>query len=283
MAFTRASTTTHEPRRLDTVIWYPAAASGNEAAVISDANPATDGAPFPVVVFSHGDGNDPRVATYFTEHLASWGFVVVAPPHPGDTSADCTSPCGTESRIDSALNRVDDLTFALDQVLALQNDPANALGRIVDPTRTAVTGHSFGGWTALAAEKTGRFDAVVAMAPAPASSLLQAAAAATTPTLIAVGGEDDVVPPPDVRALYDAFPPSTPHYYLFLPQAGHHAFRDICSRTCDLAQVRAHDLVNGYVTAFLEVDLLHDERFRPYLSEDQPPDATIAHAAPVIP
>jgi predicted dienelactone hydrolase len=61
-------------------------------------------------------------------------------------------------------NRVPDIRFLLDHLLgtAAWNSEARP-----DPTHIAIVGHSFGGWTALAApDVEGRIDAVVALAPA---------------------------------------------------------------------------------------------------------------------
>ena len=90
---------------------------------------------------------------------------------------------------------------------------------------------------------------------------------------IAGAGIDDLVDPVGVRQLYDAFPSDIPRYYLFLPEAGHHAFRDECNRLCDFSQDRAHELVNRYVTAFLLTHLLDDLRYAVYLEDADLADA----------
>ncbi len=45
MTFTRTSSTTGEPRVMDSVIWYPADSGAEEP--VTDAPPATSDAPFP--------------------------------------------------------------------------------------------------------------------------------------------------------------------------------------------------------------------------------------------
>ena len=53
-------------------------------AALRDAAPA-DLSPCPLVVFSHGNSGLRRQSTFLTTHLASWGFVVAAPDHTGNT------------------------------------------------------------------------------------------------------------------------------------------------------------------------------------------------------
>ncbi len=270
--FVRTSSTTGESRPLETVIWYPIDQTGSKEPV-DDAPPATGGRPFPVLTFSHGDGNEPRHASYFTEHLASWGFVVVAPPHPGNTKDDC--PCTEESKADSLLNRVPDIMFALDSVLALRDDPSEPLGSVIDPDRLGTTGYSFGGLTSVAAAQEGRFDVIVTLAPGAPGLLLDAAAGTRAPVFVAGAGIDDVVDPRELRQLYDTFPSDIPRYFLFVPGAGHHAFRDECARLCDFSQDRAHELTNRYVTAFLLTHLLDDSRYAVYLEDAELSDAQL--------
>ncbi len=277
MTFTRASTTTGEPRPLETIIWYPTDKAGGSKPQV-DAPPATQGGPFPVVTFSHGNAGRPTEASYFTEHLASWGFVVVAPAHFGNRTQDC--PCSAEATADSLRNRVPDITFVLDSVLALKEDPSQPIGRIIDAERIADTGYSLGGLTAVAAAPTGRFDIVIAMAPFAPSLFLDPTRNIHVPVLLMAGGKDTTVDATEVRTLYEALPGGFPRYYLALPEAGHHAFRDECNSVCEFPQERAHQLIMRYGTAFLEVHLVGDERYRGLLEQGDPPDALLKHAAP---
>jgi predicted dienelactone hydrolase len=278
MTFERPSTIDGTPRKLDTWIWYPAATNG-DGTPTSAVTPATGG-PFPVVVFSHGSGGQPHFYKYFTEHLASWGFVVVAPPHPGNTSADCF-PCGGASIAPSARERPTDVTFVLEQVLALKNDATQPLGKIVDGTRTAIAGHSFGGWTSVYAGAGGPFNAIISMAPGLPASLVGRAVSDHVPTLILGGAKDELIAPADVMKLFAALPSDDAKTYVSFPDGHHLTFSDRCLGCTDaLTTERGHDLVNRYSTAFLETFVMKDDRYAHYLTEDVAPNAVIVHADP---
>ena len=272
MTFTRTSDTTGQPRALETVIWYPAE-GGVEGEPVADAPPASEGGPFPIVLFSHGSSGEPKHVSYLTEHLASWGFVVVAPSHPGNTRQD--GACDTQCLTDSFINRVPDVIFTLDEVLALRDDPSQPLGAIIDPERAAATGFSFGGMTAVRAAPEGRFDAIVGLAPAVPTALVEIGQSLDVPILVAAGGEDLAVPSDQVETFYEALPPEIASYYLYFPLGRHTSFADLCQENCALPQERAHELILRYVTAFLEAHLIGDERYLRFLEQGEPPDAEL--------
>ncbi len=276
MTFERSSTIDGSPRTLDTWIWYPAAPAAGDASPDAAIEPAEGR--FPIVVFSHGSGGQPNFYKFFTEHLASWGFVVVAPPHPGNTSADCF-PCAGASIVTSARERPGDIDFIMERMAALHDDTAQPLGRIIDPTRAAIAGHSFGGWTAIFAAPGARFAAVVAMAPGLPESLIERAASITAPVMLLGGGKDELVPARSVARLDAALPAATTAYVSF-PEGHHLTFSDRCLGCSDAPTAqRGHDLVNRYATAFLETYVMKDDRYAHYLAEDVAPDALIVHDA----
>jgi predicted dienelactone hydrolase len=100
---------------------------------------------FPLIAFSHGFGGIRYQSTFLTEHLASHGFVVVAPDHPNNTLFDLDSDITDLV----ALARPGDISAAVDEVARLAEDGAEWEG-VVDATRFGMAGHSFGGWTTLA-------------------------------------------------------------------------------------------------------------------------------------
>jgi predicted dienelactone hydrolase len=272
--FQRASTADGSPRVLETVIWYPRAEGAPGSDPVRDAEAAGDGASFPVVVYSHGSGGDPQFQTFLTEQLASHGFIVAAPPHPGNTFQDCF-PCGSESILRSARERPADVTFVLDQVVAMRDDPASLLGRVVDAERTAIVGHSFGGWTAIYAAADGRFDAAVAQAPGQPDLLVGRAAKITVPVMIIGSGKDEIVPPEGVRRLYDALTAAPAKEYVSLPEGRHLSFVDRCLGCTDaLPPERGWELINRYTTAWLYVYVKGDTRYAAFL-EGAPPDAVV--------
>lgn len=279
MTFERTSNIDGNARTLETWIWYPAATGAGSATSTTAAAPATDGGPFPIVVFSHGSGGQPNFYKYVTEHLASWGFVVVAPPHPGNTSADC-SPCTGATLTTSARERPADITFVLDQIVALKDDPSQSLGAIIDPSRTALAGHSFGGWTSIFAGAGGPFDAIVSMATGSPDLLLARAKTVRVPTLLLGGNKDELIAPASMAKLFGALPADIAKTYVSFPEGRHLTFSDRClGCTAALTEARGHELVNRYTTAFLETYVAGDARYAHYLIEDVAPDALIVHDA----
>lgn len=128
---------------------------------------------YPLIVYAHPSGAHRRAATFLCTHMASHGYIVAALDH-SEVVAPELAPRANESdtdrtaRIDAIIaSRVPDVRFLLDQMLsALWAD----LALQPDPARIGVVGHSFGGWTALAAtEADSRIQAVVALAPGGAS------------------------------------------------------------------------------------------------------------------
>ncbi|MAG29512.1 MAG: hypothetical protein CL908_01305 [Deltaproteobacteria bacterium] len=147
--------------QLPTEIWYPAHGPASEADLPDDAPhplglshrakpdlPAID-VPCPLIVFSHGNSGFRQQSTFLTTHLASWGAVVAAPDHVGNTFTEMLALADEEARrdvhVEMRARRPGDLR---DVVAALLDERVANLPPL-DGQRLGLLGHSFGGWTAL--------------------------------------------------------------------------------------------------------------------------------------
>ncbi len=109
--------------------------------------------PMPLVVFSHGMGGSREGYSYLGANWAARGYASLHLQHAGsDSRLWSGNPFEMVSRLQSAaseaeaVNRVRDLGFALDEVLA---DPQ--LAGAIDAGRILAAGHSYGANTALLA------------------------------------------------------------------------------------------------------------------------------------
>ncbi len=108
-----------------------------------DAAPDASVGPYPLVVFSHGSSWTRLGYVRITEHLASYGFVVIAVDHVGNTIAE-----GVTNQIQAIFYRPHDVTRAIDFAETLTGTDS-ALAGLIDTQTVAVAGHSDGGLTAL--------------------------------------------------------------------------------------------------------------------------------------
>lgn len=163
---TRDFTILDSQRPLEATVWYPALNPDSrpvettyrsglllnvDGQALRDAEPDRDHGPYPLVVFSHGSGGFRFQSLFFTEHLASYGFIVIAADHPGNTVLDSLQPAEfARTIVPSYTYRPADVLreIAFAETLTA---PGGALEGMIGTSRIAVTGHSFGGYTALAA------------------------------------------------------------------------------------------------------------------------------------
>ena len=107
----------------------------------------------PVIVISHGIGTDSNNFRYLANHLATNGFAVVVPNHPGSDTKQVESLMnGSASEVaqpEEFINRPLDVKFVLDELEKL-NKTDSRLNNVLDLQRIGVFGQSFGGYTALA-------------------------------------------------------------------------------------------------------------------------------------
>ncbi|MBD2299839.1 alpha/beta hydrolase [Nostoc sp. FACHB-190] len=109
--------------------------------------------PRPVIFISHGLGSDRTSFAYLAEHLASYGFVVAVPEHPGSNSKQLQALLsGTADRVTNPREFIDrplDIKFLLDELTRLSKNNPKFQGRL-NLEQVGVIGQSFGGYTALA-------------------------------------------------------------------------------------------------------------------------------------
>lgn len=108
--------------------------------------------PSPVVVISHGLGSDRNSLAYLATQLASYGFAVAVPEHPGSNAEQLrlllTGRANTAEEPSEFINRPYDVKYLLDQLQVLSKTDPNY--QYLNLTQVGVIGQSFGGYTALA-------------------------------------------------------------------------------------------------------------------------------------
>lgn len=308
-------------RSLPVDVWYPTDATTGDTAVytfipgvalpsesaIQDAPLSADG-PFPVVVYSHGSGGQSYIASFFTETLASHGFVVIAPNHVGNTATEVLFGAGDEPEV-VAYNRPADTAFVITEMLERSADAESPFFGFMDPDRIGMAGHSFGGFTAYAAagglpavnaDATSipvddRVDAIVAMAPVTSILPPNVLESITIPTMVITGTDDQTTPiDPESAQAFDRVS-SGFAYRVDLDDAAHQSFTDVCDYQQKLPSIdgipaqfvdtidafalagcqpdqmpfeRAKELTNQYVIAFFLAHVAGDESYRLLLTPE---------------
>jgi pimeloyl-ACP methyl ester carboxylesterase len=308
-------------------VWYPAAAQhdgqdltretqdcfiaplGNTVrcqSAVRDAVPRMGTSP--LVVFSHPSGAGRRSATFLCTHLSSHGYIVAALDHSEIVAPELARKVDETAeqkcaRWDALIaSRVPDVIFLLNHLLGratLFDGVSEKDAATIDPTRIGIVGHSFGGWTALAAPETEqRIGALVALAPGGSSHpkpgilpvKLNFKWARDVPTLFLVAENDVSLP---LAGMYELFErtPATKRMFI-LRRADHMHFMDDVEAMHEAVRTtpwpgelawmpkemlrieelcsgeQAHLFVRGLTLSHLDAVLKREERAQQFLEGD---------------
>ncbi len=255
-------------RRLLTSVWYPAAPGTFPSDTLPGGQPqapfaeAAEG-PRPLLLFSHGSCGFDRQSIFLVRRLATWGFVVAAPPHPGNTTSEFQTCMTPAVLADSFVNRPADMVFVLDKLLEENAKPDSFWYGRIDPARVGVLGHSFGGLTTLRVlARDPRFVAGLALAPV-VRTIQDEVRTIVQPTMIQVGTLDGLLA--DARLGYDLL--SAPRMLVEIERMTHSPFSDFCLECTptSLTVEQAHLFALRFAIPFLLETVAQDARFSAFL------------------
>lgn len=188
--------------------------------------------PRPVIVHSHGNSSIRWELFWWTEFLASQGWIVVAPDHPGNNIY--SYPFAFNWLV---FQRPYDIQNTYDWLLAQNNDPESFLYQCVNPDGGyVVSGYSFGGYTAYAVGgalvdywgvptfdySDYRAKAIITFAPWTANIMSTGTENISVPVLSFGAAQDDTVGT-DYQTLFASMQTS-PRWLGAFPNGGHYSF-----------------------------------------------------------
>lgn len=272
-----------------------------------NALPDLENGPYPLILFSHGNGSI-RFSNYtLARHLASHGYIFAAPDHTENAAFAALpddlvifNPLLTPK---SFIDRPQDLQFVLDRLLE-KNAPGSGdfFEGMMDPDRIAISGHSFGGTPVmLLAQFDPRFKAGLTFA-GPWIDL--ALFSLEIPMMYMIGLEDKSVGIPYndwIVGVYRESPP--PKFLIEFPDGGHYTFTDACGMAPTLFGTGdgcgegnryeddstftyidyqwAQTIVHAYATAFFDYTIKESKKYEPWLiTNHYPEDIVLSSALP---
>ena len=230
-------------REVTATFWYPIEGTNagpeqasEEAALIPGERQ------FPLLILVHGiEDNAPGTWPYLAPHLASHGYIVLAP-----------STGSTFATAGDIVNHPGDISFLIDAALGV-NDAESMFANRIDTDKISLGGFSFGGLATYMTAYDPRYqDPRIQAAMIMAGPTNESAPVNTKLTLFAIYGTKDPLVPYDTGLnMYEAA--NAPKYLLTLEGGGHLGFTRSDDRNdgATMDQPRQETLVRLAVFAFL--------------------------------
>lgn len=240
-------------RSIQSLVYYPATAEGTNAPIL------LSGIRYPIISFGHGFTINPNIYIHLYRHLASWGYIVIAP-----ATETGFSPSHTEF--------AKDLVFVIKDMKRRSVLPSDFFLNSADTNQTGVFGHSMGaGCSFLAGSFDNSIKAVSSLAAANTNpSSITAIGLIQRPVQLLSGGRDSI-------ASY--WSQQLPHYNNANPyrqiiniKGGNHSYfrllpslDDLVDNTATITRAEQQRYTRRYVTAFFNVFLKNDTNYKTYL------------------
>ncbi len=249
---------------------------------------------FPLIVFSHGNGGMRHQNTFWCDHLASHGYIIVSADHTGNARFTIIDgeviPYAGDQRQASAVDRPTDMRFLLDEMTRWDKGADSRFTGRIDTEKVAATGMSFGGFAAVQAiEQDARFKAVIPMAGARGEHNNLA-----TPALVMIGTEDRTIGKAGNAFLRKYHADNEgPSCVLEFKNGGHYTFSDMFKINPSFgdgvgkgrrggaedgepfeytSMERSYEIINAYSTAFCGLFLKGQAGYRAFLAKNHWPD-----------
>jgi len=240
-------------RNIQSLVYYPATSEGNGTPI------ALSGGKYPVISFGHGFTINPNVYVHLYRHLASWGYIIIAP--------------ATETGFfPSHLEFAKDLAFVLKDMKRKNRVISDFFFNTIDTIQTGVFGHSMGGGCSFLA---GSLDTTI-------KAISSLAAAITNPSSVTaiqqiqrpvqlLSGQRDSI------ASYWSH--QLPHYVAANPykqiiniKGGNHSYfhllpalDDLVDNPATITRNEQQRLTRAYITSFYNLFLKNDTNYKTYL------------------
>ncbi|MDZ4712824.1 MAG: dienelactone hydrolase family protein [bacterium] len=243
---------TRSNRNVSSLVYYPATAEGSNTALLQ-------GNKFPVISFGHGFTLNPNLYVSIFRHLASWGFIVIAPSTETGFAPNHT-------------NFAKDLVFVLKDMKRKGNNNGDIFYNVIDTNYTGVFGHSMGGGCSfLAGSMDSSIKAVSSLAAANTNpSSITAMKLIKNPVQLLSGQRDSI-------ASY--WTHQLPHYKngfpfkqtINLKGANHSYFHsiagldDLIDNPATITRSEQQRLTRKYITAFFNMFLKNDTGYQSIL------------------
>jgi dienelactone hydrolase len=254
---------------------------------------------WPLLVFSHGSGGTRVGYVFFTEFMASHGYIVMAADHIGNSrytivNGKAVAAGGPRGQA-SAADRPKDVSFLIDVATRMNSGSDSRFAGRIDLDKIAAAGMSFGGSTTQnVVEREKRVKAGVMLAPGgPVSDRTNF----STPIFMMIGTEDATLHAAGNarnRAYYQAS--KGPHFLVEIKDAGHYTFTSVDQYNPEygngighgkrvntapdqdvtfLPPDESHKLINAYALAFFGVYVRDQPGYQVFLKQNHYGDKII--------
>lgn len=239
-------------RNISSLVYYPSESEGSGA-------PVLQGNLYPVISFGHGFTLNPNLYVSLYRHLASWGYIVIAP--------------STETGFfPSHINFARDLVFVLKDMKRKGRSSGDIFYQVIDSLNTGVFGHSMGGGCSfLAGSLDSNISAISSLAAANTNpSSISAASGIKKPVQLLSGQRDSI-------ASY--WTNQLPHFNNSFPfkqiinlKGGNHSqfhlvpgLDDLVDNAATISRIEQQRLTKYYVTSFFNLFLKNDTSYKKFL------------------